>query len=1681
MKWFRFLQSVGWGAAALGALAACTVQLVAPDEVFISCSTIADCPAGMACRTHIGRCVPADAEDAAPEISQVSVSHERVAQGTTLTVTFTVNEPLHTPPVLLLNGSAEVSFTLGERHTQEEPYIFTRLIDGTEPEGDGLGLAAVLVDVYGNQATRQLGSVDIDFTPPELYDLGWQPAHKTHVRGDDVVQVVGSAELGAQLQAAYLIHITGEVLLDITSQLSLTETSVNTTLGASINLAPLDLTSAVAIGVEVWLVDAVGNLRDPTTSRTPFLTVDLVPPAAPQVSVDEGPLVSSTEIHVTLVGPSDAVEVEVYGNHLTKGVSRQPVTGLEAGVTFPVTLREGDGSKIIEARVYDAAGNASPPAQGETYLSTAAPLADPRIIPPSPQTAVKNGDVITVGGGSEPGAQVVSVRLVHESGVGEFNEVETYAPGDVSIDALGKFSGTLTLSNLTHGMSLRLEIQVKARGQISTPEDSRGTSAVMVDLLPPPAPPAASLLLREESPAPYDPSQADPSFNTMTLSGAAPEAAQVRVFSEPALLTEVAMIPVNGGSFTATILPFQADKTYHVQSIDHAGNVSAGTTVTVPKVTGVTLSPPIAKDGAQVTIELAVDTRLEAPPVVTVGHVTRVAQHTGGNHQAPTTYTYTYTVQEGVDLAGLEATLVRVTMAADPADFGAGTTGTAAVPLPIDFTPPALAAAQVVVRQNDPGTPDAVEGLSGAVSDAAGADHLNLGTWPVQVHVIAQGESCNNLEGTPTASIQAGGAFAPIAIGDNTQPAVRLCLVDHAGNVAETSPVFHNDIAPPQITGLQVTPHPARGGNTLNATFTLEDNASPLREPPQVRLGAANLTLVSGDLNVAGAAKSFEYNILLEASSASYTEGWESITVSAVDQVGNDTGAATTVLLDFTPPTAVCTVPGGQSPWHGEPAISGAAQDNLTGVAAVEVAVRHDGSGLYWDGTTFAAGAPAWHLASGTNPWTYQGVGPGVFTTGQTYTVQWRATDEVGNTSSPGAHVFVFDESAIMGPASVDAWVPEVGEILVEWTPVPQHPDLLGYNLYYAPTGSLPPYNGTGAAQGSSPIFLPTSETELLLSGLPLGHYDFYITSVYQPPLGESFPTGPATAASERWLWREPPTTSHTIQSITSPEAGVFVLVGQGGLIARSEDNGVTWSVKPSGITGGLHGVWGEGEQIIAAGDLGVILRSMDGGETWTAVSSGTASHLTAVWGTDNNVVVVGSGIILRSTDGGATWTSTFSNPTSSFTAVWGTESAIVAVGSQGVARRSTDGGASWTATSSFTSNDLRGVWGSQDTFVAVGPSGTVYRSTNAGSGWSPVTTSTPVLSALWGQGSMLLATAGGGVWRSTNTGQSWQEIVDYSTTVNVATRAVTGNGSAAIAGGTWGALLRSTNQGAAWDTVNATLQSLHGVWDDGTTAVAVGNRGTILHRAHGGDTWSARASGTTTPLSAVWGQAGTFVVVGSSGTVRRSTDGGQTWSTITSGTTRHLNGVWGRDNLVIAVGTSGAIHRSTDGGQAWSAISTSGSSLSSVWGENDLVIAVGNNGTIRRSVNGGVDWSTVSSGTNNTLNHVWGEGDLVIAVGLSGTILRSTDAGESWSAVTSGTGSSLNGVWGAGAVVYAAGAGGTLLRSFNGGQTWAPTPAESYLPAQAPTSTLSAIHGAPGREALLVGYNGAILKLSPP
>ena len=149
-------------------------------------------------------------------------------------------------------------------------------------------------------------------------------------------------------------------------------------------------------------------------------------------------------------------------------------------------------------------------------------------------------------------------------------------------------------------------------------------------------------------------------------------------------------------------------------------------------------------------------------------------------------------------------------------------------------------------------------------------------------------------------------------------------------------------------------------------------------------------------------------------------------------------------------------------------------------------------------------------------------------------------------------------------------------------------------------------------------------------------------------------------------------------------------------------------------------------------------------------------------------------------------------------------------------------------------------------------------------------------------------------------------------------------------------------------------------VFLDNSTAIAVGEHGTILVTHDTGTTWSVQSN-----VPTGWGNyesiarldANTAVVVGGAGVVVRTTDRGATWTAVNSGTTFSYNDVSFFDALHgIAVSTRRII-RTSDGGLSWQNIIFLETLYAVDMTSATNAIAVGAN-TVFYTTNGGANWT---------------------------------------------------------------------------------------------------------------------------
>ncbi|WP_434049031.1 MULTISPECIES: WD40/YVTN/BNR-like repeat-containing protein [Sorangium] len=159
---------------------------------------------------------------------------------------------------------------------------------------------------------------------------------------------------------------------------------------------------------------------------------------------------------------------------------------------------------------------------------------------------------------------------------------------------------------------------------------------------------------------------------------------------------------------------------------------------------------------------------------------------------------------------------------------------------------------------------------------------------------------------------------------------------------------------------------------------------------------------------------------------------------------------------------------------------------------------------------------------------------------------------------------------------------------------------------------------------------------------------------------------------------------------------------------------------------------------------------------------------------------------------------------------------------------------------------------------------------------------------------------------------------------------------------------------GLRWIELEAPREPrLRAVWaGPGQLAVAVGRGGTIVRTVDDGDAWEAVASGSARDLEAIWGRGDELFAVGGLGLsdVLRSRDGGATWEVLAE-VSGGLRSIWGDEaGTLWACGREGVLLRSTDGGETWRGeASGTWGTLFDVRGDGAEMWALGENILLRR------------------------------------------------------------------------------------------------------------------------------------
>ena len=277
-----------------------------------------------------------------------------------------------------------------------------------------------------------------------------------------------------------------------------------------------------------------------------------------------------------------------------------------------------------------------------------------------------------------------------------------------------------------------------------------------------------------------------------------------------------------------------------------------------------------------------------------------------------------------------------------------------------------------------------------------------------------------------------------------------------------------------------------------------------------------------------------------------------------------------------------------------------------------------------------------------------------------------------------------------------------------------------------------------------------------------------------------------------------------------------------------------------------INGLARSGERLVAVGQRGHVLLSDDQGKSWRQAEVPVSSDLVAVAfpSADQGWAVGHDGIVLRSTDAGATWTRVLDGRQAGALMVehYKREAANAGDAARVAAQKEAERFAAQGAENPF----LDVAFEDAKIGYLVGAFGLIFRTTDGGASWQPLlhATENPKalhLYAVRQVGNELLIAGEQGLLLKLDraSGQFRALELPYKGTLF----GVTGNDRAVIVHGLRGTVLRSTDAGRSWQTVNTGLQV-------GLTASSIDAQGRIVIVSQAGHVLLSRDDGASFALA---------------------------------------------------------------------------------------------------------------------------------------------------------------------------------------------------------------------------------------
>lgn len=499
-----------------------------------------------------------------------------------------------------------------------------------------------------------------------------------------------------------------------------------------------------------------------------------------------------------------------------------------------------------------------------------------------------------------------------------------------------------------------------------------------------------------------------------------------------------------------------------------------------------------------------------------------------------------------------------------------------------------------------------------------------------------------------------------------------------------------------------------------------------------------------------------------------------------------------------------------------------------------------------------------------------------------------------------------------------------------------------------------------------------------------------------------------------------------------------------------------------------LNGIQFGAGQGYAIGASGTLLVTSDG-STWTGLASGTSNNLTELDLIDaDSLVVAGGCTARRSDDGGSTftrlpWTVSDSECDSKIVALnFASESVGYLILENGSVLLTEDRGETWSIKTAIPSSSQVG-GSSQPTDVeflnsnlgfVTSMSGKIYKTTDQGSSWTDAkTTSDALLDLTFLDSSTGYAASAGAVVKTSDGGATWETVnssLSDVTSINCFTAVVC---TAAVSKGT--SVYVTTDGWAAVSSVAPSTSKIVAVAPfTSTRLVAVGARGTTVVSSDAGVNWQSISSGVEGDYVGVVAASGsTAYAYGFGGKLARTINGGASWENISAPTNKTIVAVsFSSQDSGYVLTTGSKLYATANGGKSWKSLDpgTEADIKDLLALNGNVVLTVLSNGVFR-SVDGGTSFEPVSAGALRKLSLFSVDGTVagskVLAIGSKGVAI-SADKGSSWKKISLKGIAKQRGIkvgqlrlsgadFATGKVGYVTDAVGLLWKTKNGGKSW--------------------------------------------